>query len=386
MGNKTELDSHTLSFGFSASKASPLKKFRSLTLKAEKGFYFLLTVFGSLCLSIASAYANGYVFLGDKGQWTLASSTGDQVLVVLLNPYLHFIGGVLLLGWGLLGSYLDNDNLKIYNNKLKLQIQPMKKREQELKRENQQNQITHEGKISVLESRLKDSIEQTTLLKSELRAKHALLVKTWLKGAFSHLMNDDDAIVKENTHARVSIYYVYNNHFYILARYSPNAEYDKIHRQKFSMGKGIIYQTYQHLEVHENSLVEYKSSNPDLYYSAIEEKYSYKKEQLENFNMKACRYFGRAIREADVTQGIILIESTKAIDLNSDEQVQKIRDYFEKNWSHLSQFVRHGVKHDITCKHHDSLRTDQDVLGVLSEHSADEDILTMLKPPKDGGQ
>ena len=96
--------------------------------------------------------------------------------------------------------------------------------------------------------------------------------------------------------------------------------------------------------------------------------------------MKSCRYFGRAIREADVTQGVILIESTKGCDL-CENQVQLTREHFEKNWSHLNQFVRHGIEHDINSKYHEAMKTDIDFLDDLDQRPAPEvDVLDSLAP------
>ncbi|WP_322804469.1 hypothetical protein SO574_19775 [Vibrio alfacsensis] len=382
----TNKQPHKLSFGFSATKNSPLRKLRQLTIFAEKSAYLLFTAFGTLLLTLGGAFANGYKWSGNNGVWTTADNIWSQFSAIICNPYIHFIFGFIFLIWGFIGAFQDNANLQSQITTQKNQVRPLKTRIKDLI--NEKNELSEEAnKIQKqLEIKLRESIENEGMLKAELREKHCQLVKTWLKGTFSSLMNDDEAQVKENTKARVSIYYVYNDSFYILARYSPNAEYDRINRQKFSKGKGIIYDIYQHLEVHENELNEYSNHKPDEYYNSIEKKYGYKQEQLNAFNMKSSRYFGRAIREADVTIGIILFESTNTNDLNDLDKINQIRTYLEKYWSHLSQFVRHGIEHDISCKYHENLKSDQDVLQKLERSSTEMDILEELSPKTKGQQ
>lgn len=364
-----ETSLHSLRFGYSTDK----KTLQTITKTVEKVFYLLLTVVGTASFTYAGAFASSAPSIfsaNDKGAWHgIESFSGLELFfevtwILISHPILHFLYAIILLYIGLSGTNKDYENLDKKSQALAKQLL-------------NQNDIRE---------RLTFSQEEIAKLNGKLREKHEELVKTWLKGSFSHLMNDNNAAVQENTHARVSIYYVYDDHFYMLARYSPNAEYDRVHRQKFSMGKGIIYQIYQHLEVHEKFLVEHEQANPTKYYEKIESKYGYKQEQLEKFNMKSCRYFGRAIREADITIGIILFESTKADDLKEDLNILEIRSYFEKNWGHLCQFVRHGIEHDITSRHHENLRTDQDVLGKLYQPTAEEEILAELQPEKVEGQ
>jgi len=360
---------HNLKFGYST-KTRTLQK---VSQKLEQSFYSLLTVLGTASFTYAGGFASGaksLFSLDNESAWhQIQFFSGytwilEGLWVVLSYPYFHFVYACIFLYFGMSGTSKDYENLSNRNKNL------------EDKLSDQQN----------IREVVTSSQEEIARLNGMLREKHQELVTTWLKGTFAYLMNNDDAVVKENTHARVSIYYAYNNHFYLLARYSPNAEYNQIHRQKFAMGRGIIYKAYQHLEVHENSLTEYNSSEPDKYYTTIEEKYPLKREQLENFNMKSCRYFGRAIREADVTQGVILIESTKECDL-CKKQVQLIREHFEKNWSHLNQFVRHGIEHDINSNYHEEMKTDIDFLDNLDQRPAPElDVLDSLVPTPEVSQ
>ncbi|MEZ9443256.1 hypothetical protein AB4516_10820 [Vibrio sp. 10N.222.54.F12] len=342
---------HELRFGHS----TKAKSFQSFSQKIEKNWYMLLTVLGTASFTYAGGFASGapnFITKEVGKEWAWADtvqaegmmSMMEVIWVFICHPYMHFFYAIVLLALGLSGTSKDYENLSNRNDEL-------------------ESKLTHQKNVREI---VTSNQEEIAKLNGQLREKHQELVTIWLKGTFSYLMNDDKAVVKENTHARISIYYVYNNHFYLLARYSPNAEYDQTHRQKFPMGRGIIYEAYQHLEVHEDSLAEYNEATPDSFYNSIEDKYFFKREQLKNFNMKSCRYFGRAIREADATQGVILIESTKSCDL-SEEQVQKTREHFEKNWSHLSQFVRHGIAHDINSNYHKTMSTDLDFLDKLDQ-------------------
>ncbi|MEZ9882696.1 hypothetical protein AB4374_02405 [Vibrio splendidus] len=342
---------HELRFGHSTKTNS----FQNFSQKVEKNWYMLLTVLGTASFTYAGGFASGapnFLTKGDASKWAWTEATQAEGIISIMevlwvlfyHPYMHFLYAIVLLALGLSGTSKDYENLSNRNDELK-------------------SKLTHQKNVR---ETVTSNQEEIAKLNGQLREKHQELVTIWLKGTFSYLMNDDEAVVKENTHARISIYYVYNNHFYLLARYSPNAEYDQTHRQKFPMGRGIIYEAYQHLEVHEDSIEEYYEATPDNFYKSIEDKYFFKRGQLENFKMKSCRYFGRAIREADVTQGVILIESTKSCDLNQ-EQVQKTREHFEKNWSHLNQFVRHGIAHDINSNYHNTMSTDINFLDKLDQ-------------------
>lgn len=337
---------HSLNFGFSSKKNT----FQKLSIKLENNMYILFTVLGTALFTYAGGFASSAPSILSRtkgGAWHGQESLLDILSTLATHPTLHFFYGAMFVAFGLRGTSKDYANLQNNNQILNDEVKTLQHdREQ-----------------------LGSSLEEISKLNVLLREKHEQLVKTWLKGTFSNLLRRENSTVQDNTYARVSIYYVYNNEFYILARYSPNGELDKIHRQKFKSGRGIINKIYQHLEWHENKLPFYDEENSDEYYTAIEKEYGYKKEQLSCFSMKTCRYFGEAIREADMTIGIILYESLLPEDLQTEQQINNIRNYHERNRSHLCQFVRYGIKHDITVKHHDNVRTDKDVLGELTNHT-----------------
>lgn len=346
MSNENK-NTHSLLFGFSTDR----QLLQSSSQKLEKGFYLLLTVLGTASFTYAGGFASSALSLNfnkHNSAWDNLTGLGDISWVIFSHPYLHFIYGVLLLLWGLSGTQKDYENLENRNKTLEEKIVELEKNE----------------------NSLNGAIEEIAMLNAHLREKHEQLVKTWLKGSFSSLLGD-------NTHARVSIYYFYNDEFYILSRYSPNGTLGKIHRQKFKQNQGIISKVYRHLMWHENEIPSFEES-PDSFYAFIKQKYGYEREQLEKYQMKTSRYFGQAIREAGVVIGILLFESIRAQDLHSEEQIHEIKEYCKDNWSHLCQFVRHGIEHDITVKYHDNVRTDQDVLGELKKDT-NLDILNELK-------
>ncbi|EKO3952779.1 hypothetical protein DXJ58_18045 [Vibrio fluvialis] len=325
---------HSLNFGFSSNKTFFQKSARTF----EKRFYMLLTVLGTASFT----YAGGFVS-NAKTFWALTEGSAlfdahgfwDSAWVILSHPAPHFLYATFMLGWGLSGSSKDYENLLNRNKELE-------------KKEDENNKLKADIESSEVEN---------ATLNGLMKAKHAQLVETWLNGAFSQLLG-------KNTKARVSIYYYYDGSFYMLARFSPNGRLKEIHKQKFSPTQGVIQSVYEDLICHEFKAPEYKKST-EAYDSYMIENYGYEKEQLKSFNMKSCRYFGEAIREADSVIGIILYESEDPKDLLKPSLIQDIENYHKNYWSHLCQFVRQGLEHDLSTKHHENSVNDKDILAEL---------------------
>ncbi|CAH1563161.1 hypothetical protein [Vibrio owensii] len=329
---------HRLNFGFSSEK----KPFEALTDKLGKIFYLVLTVAGTVSLTYAGGFVGSALSIRSSengGAWYGLDGISEYLGVLISHPTLHFVYGALLLIFGLTGTYKDYENLDKRNREL----------------EKQEDCSTR--KLSELKSYLEESEVENATLNGRMKAKHAQLVETWLNGAFSQLL-------KVNTHARVSIYYYYNDAFFILARYSPNGRIGRINKQKFALNQGVISKAYEHLKCHESNAPKH-SDNPNAYKQYMMQHYGYKQEQLDTFNMKSCRYFGEAIREADSVIGIILYESENPEDLTDSETIDNIKSYHKNYWSHLCQFVRHGIEHDLSTKQHDNSINDKDALEAL---------------------
>lgn len=322
-------------FGFS----SPNKVWESLGKKLDHGFYIFLTVAGTVLLTLGGAFANGYSWSGTEGAWETSTGFWNSLWAILSNPYIHLVAGPLLFSWGAIGTYKDFAQLDKKNRTLERYKRVMS------------------GKKLRLVKSLEESELENNTLNAKLKSKHAQLVETWLNGAFTQLL-------EVNTHARVSIYYYYQDAFYILARFSPNGHIGRIHNQKFALNKGVISQVYRHLECHEVKAPSHGES-PEEHKKYMMENYEYTEEQLSEFNMKSCRYFGQAIREADSVIGIILYESDHHEDLIDKDLITRIKDYNKNYWSHLCQFVRHGLELDLSAQQHESSSPDLDALAEL---------------------
>ncbi|PMN72306.1 hypothetical protein BCT26_22075 [Vibrio lentus] len=337
---------HELRFGYS----TKIKYFQSFSEKIERSWYMLLTVLGTASFTYAGGFASGapnFITKEVGKEWAWADtvqaegmmSMMEVIWVLICHPYMHFFYAIVLLALGLSGTSKDYENLQTTSDQLK---------------RNNRALITENNNLkSVVEA---SEVENATL-NGKMQAKHAQLVTTWLNGAFTQLLGI-------NTNARVSIYYYYNDAFYILARFSPNGDIGNIHNQKFPRNKGVISQVYKRLICHEKDVPDHKSC-PDEHKKYMIDTYKYAAEQLDNFNMKSCRYFGQAIREADSVIGIILYESDNPEDLVEEQLIARIKDYNKNYWSHLCQFVRHGLEFDLSAKRHENSNAELDALQEL---------------------
>ncbi|HCH5317012.1 TPA: hypothetical protein NKY78_002493 [Vibrio parahaemolyticus] len=333
---------HELRFGFSSNN----NFFPNLVRKFENVFYLILTVLGTVSLTYAGAFAGSEktIFATTEGSaWFEVNGLLSSAWLLLSHPVPHFLYATIILGFGLSGTKKDYENLLKKNEALE----------------------AINSKNSELKSELESSAEENAALNGRMKAKHAQLVETWLNGAFSQLL-------QMNTNARVSIYYYYNDSFFILARFSPNGRLRQIHKQKFSPTQGVIRSVYEQLECHETKAPIYNQNKPENYISYMTTKYGYTEKQLNTFNMKSCRYFGEAISEADAVIGIILYESEDPNDLIRDELIKSIRDYHSNYRSHLCQFVRQGLEHDLSALIHESSGNDIDALNELGGRKRNE--------------
>ncbi|WP_257285974.1 hypothetical protein [Endozoicomonas sp. SESOKO1] len=98
--------------------------------------------------------------------------------------------------------------------------------------------------FSTIKNALNAAQEELQIQKSKTSELHCDLVQSWLIGAYKTL--------KLNNLERVTIYYEHDEEFYLLARYSKNPHFAKIHCQKFPLNQGVISLSWQndlHLEL-----------------------------------------------------------------------------------------------------------------------------------------
>lgn len=286
-------------------------------------------------MTVGGAFAGSYGFVEEyeaaKGVW-------ETFKAIVLTPHALLALGGLALAFGALGTYVDQNR---QHNKI-----------EEFSNENQ--------RLKDIEEELNSAQEEMQINRSKVIEIQQELVTTWLKGVCrSFCLGSEE---------RATIYYEYGEAFYLLARYSKNPVYAKVHRQKFPLNQGVISKAWQH-----NRHIDRRcphASEEDEYREYLQGEYGYELEKIESLTMKSCRYLGKAIVDADVHTGVIVFESTKE-DFLTYEKCEEISKYCETNQGLLAKFVR------------DSLSFDREIILKREgrETSVDDDFLNSM-----GGQ
>ena len=302
-----------------------------------KGLFILLAAIGTVLLSIGSAFAGSFEL--SQG-WVEVNGFWKSTGFILFNPYTGLGFGALLFLIGAIGTYQDQS-----------------------KQNKKMNDLTSENsKHSETKSALNTVQEEIQETKSQLIEKHNELVTTFLKGVFRQLELD--------THARVSLYYEHDEEFYILARYSANPTYSKIHRQKFPLNQGVISKAWQH-NCHEEINCPSAIDDFEAYKKYLEDTYQYETGKINALAMNSCRYYAKAIVDADVHIGVIVFESTQTNFLGADLKDQ-VNSYCENHQGQISKFVRDSLNFDkeVTIKRSGiQLSVEDDLLKTLGGES-----------------
>jgi len=318
-------------FGFSGRSVF----FRSVGVVIDKGFFIACAAAGTVLLTLGSAYAGTFDF---QAKWNGVSGFLAATKVLLINPITALALGGLLFLLGAVGTYLDQRRQQVRMGEL----------DEELER------------LDDVKASLDATQEELQEHKSRILQLHTELVQTWLKGACKALDLDSTD--------RITIYYEHDEAFILLARYSKNPDYSKVHRQKFPLDKGVINQAWQH-----ESYVEQNCPSSDDYEKYVEylcETYGYEADEINRLTMKSCRYFAKAIVEADVHIGVIVFESTRADFFEADDRVGSLGKYCDNYQSQISKFVRDGIGFDKEIRAAGSYHRkspEEDVLQILAE-------------------
>ena len=310
--------------------------FSSIGTVVDNGFFIGLTAIGTILLAFGGGLVGGYDF--DK-TWAAAISKFDHLKVIVFYPMLWLALGGVAFVVGSIGSYKDQKKLQSQSEALKAE----------------------NSKIPVLNEAINSSQEIVEGLKSSLRKLQTELVTTHLKAAYKNL--------SLSTHERVSIYYEYDNEFYLLARHSQNPEYAKSHRQKFSLNQGVIGKAWQHQRHAERDCPEFQRRAEYLDY--LLKTYGFKEAQALGFAMKSCRYLAFAISDADAHAGVIVFESTDPAFFEScDGQIEDIIQKYCADYQGIhSKFLRDGL----------NLNREVNVKRVKAILSVEEEFLGSIK-------
>lgn len=279
----------------------------------SKAFYLICVVIGTVLLSIGSAFASGLKF---NDEWSKTNDVLPCFELIVFNSYTAFIVGSACILIGTLGTYLDQDEQQKQNELLNLENKNLKK------------------DLDNLREDLNSTQEELQGQKSENRKLNNDLVTLWLQTASSNL--------NFNSKERITIYYEYGDTFYLLARYSKNPEFHKVHRQKFPLNEGVISKAWRH-GYHVEANCPLSSSNK--YNGYLEKTYSYNEGKVNALTMKSCRYVALAITDTANHIGVIVFESTDDNFLKNNIE-SSIKEYCDKYQGQLSKFIRDGLELD----------------------------------------
>lgn len=290
--------------------------------RVSKGLYLGFTSLGSVSVAMGGAYHSSHEYIET---FRLADGFIASFRALFFNADALLTLGVVVFPIGMIGAYLDQDRQRKMLDKAKAEKSSLL------------SQLTSE------ESRLKEAKSALNLTQDELQESnskvtslHTELVKTWLKSTIKYLSLD--------TNSRVTIYYEHDNEFYLLTRHSQNPEYAKIHRQKFPLKEGVISKAFQHGEHIEDECPS-AVANHEMYVDFLINRYDYTEIKINSLHMNSCRYFARAIKDADEHIGVIVFESTDT-DFFITSPLENARDYCEREQSPLSKFIRDSIAYD----------------------------------------
>ena len=198
-----------IKFGFTGNSSSLQK----ISTKLGHWWYIFFAAAGSAIISISASFAGTYEV---SKKWRNVDDLQNFLIFISTNPWLWIVAGALAIIYGGKGTYSDQNNLNKLNS--------------ELKAEN--------SKVQQLKDIINNVTEDSESLQNELAELQVKLVETWLKGSSRQL--------KLGTHCRVTIYYYFDEHFYLLARYSQNPKYSEVHKQKSYRNQGVISKAWEH--------------------------------------------------------------------------------------------------------------------------------------------
>lgn len=260
--------------------ASNREIFSKIGAKIDKGGYLAIT-------SVATLFSGFFL--------KLLSESGFNTL-----PFWRFlfltITSALFLIFGIIGGYKDSKKLLDAKNEIQKKFDELDRKYENLT-------------ISLKEK------------EGDLRLLHEKLVRSWLK-------NIDVEIRMENSE-RVSIYFVKNDEFYILGRYSQNPKLEKIHTQKFALDKGVLSLAWENGQHTELSCPVYKDSR-DSYVDYIKKTYGYSEEIIDRFTMKSCNYIGVSIEDRGKRIGVMLFESEAESLVNKEDDITTVMNSYSE--------------------------------------------------------
>ncbi|EID0697600.1 hypothetical protein LA277_002722 [Vibrio parahaemolyticus] len=270
---------------------------------------------GTTCLSIGCAYVSGY-------EWSTALASVDSAAKLiafgLTSPPIGIGVGILFLIVGGTSSHYQQKDLVEENENLKKKNITLSSTQSEVKK---------------LQGDIQRLLGDGRILKEENYRLHEKQVETWLKGLCKYIGLDSDS--------RVSIYYVNDGSFKLLARKSPNPLLSKFNPKVYALDKGVISLSWQKGEFKDDEIPLGEAD----YVQYMSDKYNYDEEHLNEIKMKSRFMLGLAIVDADENIGVILFESINNQAFN-DEKIASVKKYCQDFQSYLCGFVRDCIRYE----------------------------------------
>nr|WP_320190113.1 hypothetical protein [uncultured Desulfobacter sp.] len=182
--------------------------------------------------------------------------------------------------------------------------------------------------------------QENNLLNSNLKKAINDKADTWLKTTANRfqLQRTD----------RISIYYIKNNFFYMLSRYSVNEKYKLKHRLRFMQSQSALCQAWENgKHINLDKIPHYGNTKKEknAYFKAMKDYYGYDEEKTKKLTMKSCVYIAFSIKKSGDTLGLVLIESTLRDRFCADD-VSNLSSYcVTENKDFVVQFIEEGIKY-----------------------------------------
>lgn len=208
----------------------------------------------------------------------------------------------------------------------------------------------------------KENLNQSLYeIQSKNNQLHKELVETWLHTVFTQLCLCNSE--------RVTIYFEYNDDFYLLGRYSIDPEYCKMHnRNKFPKDSGAIAKTWRNGQLVDVENCPSIEDDKEKYFEYQFDNYGYTQEKLNNISMRSCAFVGFSISDAGKYIGVILFESVNHCIVNKNKS-DDIIDLCRNNQSLMSKFIRDAIEKDFYFKVKSSIESiepEKEMLDIIS--------------------
>ncbi|MDH2372894.1 hypothetical protein QD228_03455 [Cobetia sp. 3AK] len=290
----------------------------------SKGWYVLLSSLGTIMLAVAGFFAKKEK-LANITDWSYDNHS-EIIDAFVDSSFVWVVLGGVLFFLGMWGSYKDQEEQQNKIDELALKEVNAKDLEKQL-----------EAASEELRQQKNSAQEVISEKRSQIKKIHEELVGTWLKSVYKQF--------EFQSTERITIYYENLGGFSLLARYSKNPEFNKQHRQKFAINQGVISKAWRHDECIE---LECPTSDDIVRYRKhLRERYGYDNDKIDSLTMKSCRYFAKAIVDADVHKGVIVFESENP-DLFTQEKIRDFSEHCNQHQAHLAEFVRDGLQYSKT--------------------------------------